>query len=70
MKVHHNSFFGPMAAIAIRGVPQKEARIEFNWFWHAPGDLRNVRGGGSRTLVGVKAHGRDNPRVAESRRGR
>jgi len=40
MKMHHNTFRAPIRAIAIRGVPEQEADIHHNWFFHsAPGSL-------------------------------
>ena len=40
MKMHHNTFRAPIRAIAIRGVPEQEADIHHNWFFHsAPGPL-------------------------------
>ena len=38
LKIHHNTFRGPMRAIAIRGVPQESAEIHHNWFYRKTRD--------------------------------
>jgi hypothetical protein len=57
LRIHHNTFRSPARAIAIRGVPERDAVIEHNWFHHPAGDDRNLRGGGERTALRDNAHG-------------
>jgi hypothetical protein len=45
MKVHHNTFWCPRAAVVIRGQPQQAAEVHHNWFCH-PSAERAVRSGG------------------------
>lgn len=46
LHIHHNSFLSPYPAVAISGAPEREAVIERNWLYHAPGiDAFRVRTG-------------------------
>lgn len=65
--IHHNTFRSQARAIAIRGVPEREARIESNWFRHPAGDDRVLLGGGERTVLTRNAHGMPEAEVAEKR---
>lgn len=59
MKVHHNTFWCPKAAVVIRGIPEEEAEIVCNWFYHTSIDLP-VRSDG-RTRVEHNAYGMKRP---------
>ena len=54
MKVHHNTFRSHARPILIRGIPEKEAVIHHNWFYHHRGDM----GAGGLNPVGTQGHTR------------
>ena len=68
MKVHHNTFRGTrVAAIVIRGVPQDQAEIHHNWFFH-PKPAGNVvspwpTGGETHVECSNNAYGQEEPAV-------
>jgi len=59
MKVHHNTFWCPMLAVVIRGVPEQRAEVHQNWFCHSSLEAA-VRTDG-RTDVKNNVYGRDRP---------
>ncbi|MGQ9731287.1 MAG: right-handed parallel beta-helix repeat-containing protein [Candidatus Zipacnadales bacterium] len=70
MKIHHNTFRGTgVAAVVIRGVPQQQAEIDHNWFFHPePGSKVIVpwpTGGESHVICRNNAYGPMNPTVAD-----
>ncbi|MFO1031316.1 MAG: right-handed parallel beta-helix repeat-containing protein [Planctomycetota bacterium] len=66
-RIHHNTFLGDARAIAIRGVPERESRIEGNWFQRQADAEHAVRGGGEPTQIGANAYGREHPDVSDGR---
>ena len=59
LKVHHNTFWCPKAAVVIRGVPEEQADVRQNWFCHASAG-RAVRTEG-RTDVTNNVYDRTSP---------
>ncbi len=55
MKVHHNTFRCPKAAVVIRGVPEERADIANNWFYQRPNG-RSVQSDG-KTDIRNNAYG-------------
>jgi len=65
LHVHHNAFFCPEIAVKIRGVPAKQATIEYNWLIH-PAD-RTAMSSNGRTTFGANAWGIVQPVVRTGR---
>jgi len=61
MKIHHNTFRSTHRAITIRGVPEEEAAIHYNWFHHRSPD-QAVRSEGH-TSISKNACGGRTPRL-------
>ena len=61
IKVHHNTFRGPKAAVVIRGAPEERADIHNNWFYQRPNG-RSVRSDG-RTFIRNNAYGPSEPEL-------
>jgi hypothetical protein len=59
--IHHNTFRRCPRAIAIRGTPQRQARVHHNWF-SGPTPAAAVRTGGN-TLIHPNAYGVVRPRL-------
>ena len=56
MKIHHNRFMSAYRAVYIRGVPERKATIDHNWF-DAPAPGEDVVRTLGRTVVGRNAYG-------------
>ena len=61
MKVHHNTFRCPRAAVVIRGVPEERADIHNNWFYQRSNG-RSVRSDGN-TCIRNNVYGLDKPEL-------
>lgn len=61
LRIHHNTFRSIKTAIVIRGVPEEEADIYNNWFYHQPDDVP-VRSSG-KTQLQNNAYGLSKPKL-------
>jgi len=68
LKIHHNTFRACPRAIAIRGVPQRQARVHHNWFSHR-GPAGAIYSEGN-TRVYDNAYGVTRPRFSVTGVGR
>lgn len=64
LRIANNFFIPDIRAIAIRGIPQRTAIIEHNWFSIEPGE-RNIYTPGN-TKIRQNAHGLKNPKLSVS----
>ncbi|MHB0935583.1 MAG: carbohydrate-binding family 9-like protein [Armatimonadota bacterium] len=69
IRVHHNTFRSFEKPLRIRGVPQQEAVVEYNWFLHhAPDDPdRTPVSSGGNTRVENNAYKARDPRVLDAK---
>jgi len=65
LKIHHNTFWSRMRAIAIRGVPQETAEIHHNWFYRDKRDGGVINpwptGGDTHVNLVDNVYGKENP---------
>jgi len=67
LKIHHNTFRSPRTAIMIRGLPEKQAQIHHNWFYHRTS--REAVGSAGRTRVRDNAYDLAEPKLLDPAEG-
>jgi hypothetical protein len=62
IRIHHNTFRGPIQAISIRGVPKEGAEVHSNWFNQQTRDAVSAR---DKTRVFNNAYGPTKPKLLD-----
>ncbi len=63
LSIHHNTFWSPVRAIAIRGVPEKNADIHHNWFYHDGSTIAKAVRASKKVTIRDNVFGFQNPKL-------